>query len=71
MRRRANKSVIVFALMGCTSGPSVTSEPTPSSTQARLPPSGDPSTTAASASASASAAAKAPEQNNIANFNGS
>jgi formylglycine-generating enzyme len=60
MRRRANKSVIVLALVSCTSGPSVTSEPTPSSTQARLPPSGDPSATAASASASAGAAPKPP-----------
>jgi formylglycine-generating enzyme len=58
MRRRASKSVIVLALVGCTSGPSVTSEPAPSSTQARLPPSAAPSATAASASASAGAAPK-------------
>jgi formylglycine-generating enzyme len=60
MRRRANKSVIVLVLVGCTSGPSVTSQPTPSSTQARLPPSADPSATAASASASAGVASKPP-----------
>jgi formylglycine-generating enzyme len=60
MRRLAYKSVILLTLVGCTSGPGVTSEPAPSSTHARLPPSGDPSATAAPASASADAASKPP-----------